>query len=133
MLVQCKHIKIWRAARLSVKSCDDNETFYVLLSNICQNYCFSLFVYNRILTAIQRIFFCESCPVSSTTVVCNEDFKLCGEVMMMSVMQGGPAPNFLAPPLASYVVGKPLASTKIKNPLFKSACESVSIFALIYN
>ena len=45
--------------------------------------------------------------------------------MMMSVLQGGPAPNFLAPPLAAYIVGKPLSPAEAMNIKYKKACENV--------
>ena len=44
---------------------------------------------------------------------------------MMSVLQGGPAPNFLAPPLAAYIVGKPLSPAEVMNIKYKKACENV--------
>lgn len=38
----------------------------------------------------------------------NEDYKLVGEVMGMSILQGGPAPNFLCENLFSYLAQKHL-------------------------
>lgn len=51
----------------------------------------------------------------------------------MSVVQGGPAPNFLAPPVVSYLVGKPLLTEGNKNQHYKSACEIVSTINKICN
>lgn len=77
------------------------------------------------------MFFCDGYPVLSTIAINSGDFKLCGEVMMMSVMQGGPAPNFLAPPVASYITGKPLLPTENQKSVYKSACENVSIYLIL--
>ena len=48
------------------------------------------------------------------------DFKLCGEVMMMSVMQGA-APNFLASPVVCYITGKPLSPLEIQKSVYNIA------------
>ena len=77
------------------------------------------------MAAFQNGLFCNGYPVSSAIALSNEEFKICGEVMMMSVLQGGPVPNFLAPPLAAYIVGKPLSRAKVKNIKYKKACENV--------
>ena len=77
------------------------------------------------MAAFQNRLFCNGYPVSSAIALSNEEFKLCGEVMMMSVLQGGPVPNFLAPPLAAYFVGKPLSLAEVKNIKYKKACENV--------
>jgi hypothetical protein len=55
------------------------------------------------------------------------EFKLCGEIMGMSVTQGGPAPHFLSPPIVAHIVGRPLSTDGNKNQKYKSACESVSM------
>jgi hypothetical protein len=47
--------------------------------------------------------------------------------MGMSVMQGGPAPHFLSPPIVAHIVGRPLSTDGNKNQKYKSACESVSM------
>ena len=77
------------------------------------------------MASFQSGLFCNGYPVSSAIALSNEEFKLCGEVMMMSVLEGGPAPNFLAPPLAAYIVGKPLSPAEVMNIKYKKACENV--------
>ena len=69
------------------------------------------------------MFFNNGYPVLSTMAINNGDFKLCGEVMMMSVMQGDPAPNFPAPPVVSFITGKPFSRLEIQKSVYKSACE----------
>lgn len=46
--------------------------------------------------------------------------------MGMSILQGGPAPNFLAPEIASYLVGAPLSPSENQDPLLRTAAERVS-------
>jgi hypothetical protein len=36
-------------------------------------------------------------PVESTVALTEETFKLGAELMVMSILQGGPAPNFMSP------------------------------------
>lgn len=86
-----------------------------------------MFVLIELLTVIQHMFFHDGYPVLSTMAINSGDFKLCGEVMMMSVLQGGPAPNFLAPPVVRYITGKPLLPSEIQKSVYKSACENVSM------
>lgn len=77
---------------------------------------------------MQHKFFSNGFPVSSTMALNGGDFKLCGEIMGMSVIQGGPAPNFLASQVVSYLLGKQLEIGENKTPRYKMACESVSIY-----
>lgn len=57
---------------------------------------------------IQDRFFIKGSLTSSTVSVINEDYKLVGEVMGMSILQGGSAPNFLSENLFSYLAQKHL-------------------------
>ena len=75
---------------------------------------------------MQHTYFTNGYPVLSTMAINGGEFKLCGEIMGMSVMQGGPAPNFLSPSIAAYIVGTPLSKDANKNQKYKSACDSVS-------
>lgn len=76
---------------------------------------------------MQHKYFNNGYPVLSTMAINGGEFRTCGEIMGMSVVQGGPAPNFLAPPVVAYLVGKPLSTEGNKNQQYKSACESVSV------
>ena len=49
--------------------------------------------------------FSEGEPVHSTFALASGDFKYAGELMASSIVQGGPAPNFLAKWLYLYVTG----------------------------
>ncbi len=44
-----------------------------------------------------RLFDGNGMPVDSTVALTNDMFKHAGELMAMSILQGGPAPNYLAP------------------------------------
>ena len=83
---------------------------------------------------LERRFFCNGKPIQSTLGLTNGDFKLCGVVMGMSILQGGPAPNFMATSIASYLVGSILQPKDNKNKCYQTLCESVSsnLFSTVY-
>ena len=53
------------------------------------------------------------------------EFQLFGEAMVMSILQGGPAPNFLDPDVYRYIGKQDLIPVKCKNPDFKAAAVQV--------
>lgn len=57
---------------------------------------------------IERMLFCEGKPVPSIVALNNGDFELAGELMVMSILQGGPAPSFLHPSVFAYLADQPL-------------------------
>ena len=71
-------------------------------------------------------FFKNGKPVNLTVAMNAGDFKTCGKVMGMSILQGGPALNFLASEIASYLVGEPLSPLLNQDPLLRTAAERVS-------
>ena len=42
--------------------------------------------------------FSDGMPVQSTMLLTDGQFKIAGQLMAMSIVQGGPAPNFLTHP-----------------------------------
>ena len=48
----------------------------------------------------------------------------------MSILQGGPAPNFMAPNFATYLTGGILRTEDNQNQSYQTLCESVSIFVI---
>ena len=75
---------------------------------------------------MQTKYFDSGYPTTSAVALASNDFKLCGEIMGMSILQGGPAPNFLAPPMANYILGKELSPIDIKDSKLKEAVDNVS-------
>ena len=45
--------------------------------------------------AQRKLFDMSGRPVASTVTLLDGDFKMAGELMVMPILQGGPAPNFL--------------------------------------
>ena len=68
----------------------------------------------ELLEVIKRKFFKNGNPVESTIAITNGDFILCGEIMGMAILQGGPAHNFLLTNVASYLVGATLIPSNNK-------------------
>ena len=48
-------------------------------------------------------------PTNSTVALTNGDFRLVGELMVMSILQGGPAPSFLQADIFAYLTNQPLS------------------------
>ncbi len=78
----------------------------------------------ELLEIINRKFFRDGKPVESTIAITNGDFTLCAEIMVMAILQGGPAPNFLSASVASYLVGAALLPNNNKNAEYKLLSES---------
>ena len=53
---------------------------------------------------VSRRLFRDGTPVVKMAALGNEEFKVAGEIMVTSVVQGGPAPCFLSNDMFSYVV-----------------------------
>lgn len=88
--------------------------------------CILMVLFTELLMIAKDKFFKNGKPVNSTVALNAGDFKTCGKAMGMSVLQGGPAPNFLAPEVASYLVGAPLSPSENQDPLLRTAAERVS-------
>ena len=86
--------------------------------------------YTELISFIQRKFFCNGKPIQSTLALTSGDFNLCGEIMGMSILQGGPAPNFMAPNITTYLTGGILWTEDNQNQSYQTLCESVSIFVI---
>ena len=64
------------------------------------------------LIIVKERYFKDGKPVNSTVALNAGDFKTCGKAMGMSILQGGPAPNFMSPDVASFLVGEPLSPSE---------------------
>ncbi|PFX11130.1 hypothetical protein AWC38_SpisGene25360 [Stylophora pistillata] len=83
-------------------------------------------LFTELLSMMQTKYFDSGYPTTSGVALASNDFKLCGEIMGMSILQGGPAPNFLAPPMANYILGKELSPIDIKDSKLKEAVDNLS-------
>ncbi|XP_014675080.1 PREDICTED: uncharacterized protein LOC106815163 [Priapulus caudatus] len=66
--------------------------------------------FSEILAVIDRTMFREGKPLPSTIALNNGNFLLAGKLMVMSIVQGGPAPAYLHPTIYAYLSGQPLSS-----------------------
>ena len=57
------------------------------------------------LTFIERRLFSNGMPADSTTSLANKNFKLAGEIMAMSMLQGVQAPNLFSAKVFNYFWG----------------------------
>lgn len=78
--------------------------------------------FTELLMIVSEKFFKNGKPVNSLAA---GDFKTCRAVMGMSLLQGGPAPNFLAANVASYLVGDPLCLADNQDLVLRRAAEAV--------
>ena len=72
--------------------------------------------------------FQNGCPTTSVMSLAKEELKVAGEVMAMSIIQGGPAPNFLDPEVYR-IVSRSFSIEHCKDDFLKETCEKVSSFS----
>ena len=63
--------------------------------------------------------------------VSSGDFKQCGIIMGMSIMQGGPAPNFMDHGVSCFLTGCKLSTSLIENQGYKEIVASVSYWEYV--
>ena len=73
--------------------------------------------------------FPDGFPTKSMLAVTRDDFVTAGEVMAMSVVQGGPSPNFLARGIYN-VVSRSFAIEELKDESLKETCVKVQMIYL---
>ena len=89
--------------------------FYDLTSN-------SLFA-TEALEQMGRRLFRDGFPVVNMAALANEEFKVAGEIMASSVVQGGPAPSFLSTSSFAYIVhGVSSIKADDANDIVEDAC-----------
>lgn len=74
---------------------------------------------------VERKLFLHGIPIDSTVSLSNGDFAFAGEVIAMSILQGGPAPSFFDPNVFDYISNQPLSPESIKT--YKEAALKVII------
>ena len=71
-----------------------------------------------------RRFFVSGKPVASTMMLMQNEYKFLGELMAMSIMQGGPAPNLFSQNVFDYLIND-LKIENIHLSLYKCVCKQV--------
>ena len=77
------------------------------------------------LELMERKYFHKGWPSESMVALSTQEFVQAGEIMVMSILQGGPAPNFLAPSVYSYISREPLCPNNNTNMLNKTTANKV--------
>ena len=67
----------------------------------------------------ERKYFTNGTPVDSVVALSAKAFHTIKEIMVMSILQGGPVPNFLSSATYSYVSREPLSPSDNTNALKK--------------
>ena len=73
----------------------------------------------------ERKYFTNGTPVDSVVALSAKAFRTIGEIMFMSILQGGPAPNFLSSATYSYVSRELLSPNDNTNALNKTVANKV--------
>ena len=83
-------------------------------------------ILSEMLELVERKYFRDGCPVESMIALSAKEFCLAGEIMVMSILQGGPAPNFLLPSTYSYISKESLCPDVNTDILNKTIANKVS-------
>ena len=81
---------------------------------------------------VERRLFPNGIPTDSTMSLTRKDYKLAGEIMAMTIMQGGQAPNLMSSKIYEYLCGK-LSVSQIESNASRKLCEKVRLQILNYN
>lgn len=73
---------------------------YTIFYDLTSNFLFA----TEALEQIRRRLFRDGFPVVNMVALANEEFKVAGEIMASSVVQGGPAPCVLSTSAYAYIV-----------------------------
>ena len=86
--------------------------------------CICFAVFTEIISYMGRRFFLLGNLVVSTMMLMQNDYKFCGELMVMSILQGGPAPSLLSQTVFEYLISD-LKIENIHSSQYKRLCEEV--------
>ena len=75
---------------------------------------------------VERRLFPNGKPTESTMSLTKKDFKLAGEIMAMSILQGGQAPNLITSQIFNYLCGN-LSIYQMNSVPHRELCEKVSM------
>lgn len=74
---------------------------------------------------VGRKLFVDGKPINSTLCLNNGDFRFAGEIIVMSILQGGPAPSFINPDVFTYLTKRHLTTDTMCMSKYKEAAEQV--------
>jgi hypothetical protein len=83
--------------------------------------------YLEILEHVERKLFCNGKPISSIIALQNEDFRLAGEIMVMSILQNGPAPMLLNQTVFHFMTNQNLSIEDLPESAHKTVARQVRI------
>ena len=89
-----------------------------------------LFTPDMLQIAEQRVFQ-NGWPVNSVIALSSHQFCIVGEIMVMSILQGGPAPTFLDQTVYSYISRTTLDPEKNNNILHRNVAKRVSFLLFV--
>jgi hypothetical protein len=72
---------------------------------------------------IERRLFRDGKPINSTVSLINQDFRLAGEVIAMSILQGGPSPWFFNANVYRYLTKQQPSTEDLK--MYKEVVDKV--------
>lgn len=78
---------------------------------------------------IENRLFHDGVPVDSTISLSKGEFKMAGEVMAMSILQGGQAPNFMSHIVYNYLSDS-MEVEDIMSPVHKELCAKVYFYEI---
>ena len=104
--------------------------FYYFIACTIKMYQCSLYLFLELLSVVEKRYFCKGSPIKSTIAISNGDFRLCGIVMGMSILQGGPAPNFMTHAVSCFFTGCELLTSDIKNLAYQDIVTCVSFIVI---
>ena len=79
----------------------------------------------EMLEDVERRLFSNGKPINSTVALINADFRIAGEIMAMSVLQGGPAPTFINADVYKYITKQALTVKGLPGSKYKEIAEEV--------
>lgn len=83
-------------------------------------------LFAELLSIVRRRYFIDGKPIQSTMAISSGDFKQCGIVIGMSIMQGGPAANFMSHGVSCFFTGCKMLASNIRNPKYQELAAQVS-------
>ena len=139
MLVLCMHAKKYcPVAIFWVNYAAQNvgyyrqQLYFFIISLLVQLKCINaVYIYFlELLSVVEKRYFCKGSPIKSTIAISNGDFRLCGIVMGMSILQGGPAPNFMTHAVSCFFTGCELLTSYVKNLAYQDIVTCVSFIVI---